>query len=90
MRIRDEKNLDPGQKIRIRDLGSGIEKGRIRNNHPGSATLSSLNYFTDYETIKIYILLNLPEPAVCDKHQGDFATDVTVSKKGLGGGSRNS
>ncbi len=73
-------NADSGWK----KFRSGIKKSRIRDNHPGYATLSSLNYFTGYETIKNYIQLNLPEPAVWDKHQRDFATDVIASKKGLG------
>jgi hypothetical protein len=61
MRTRDPgwKKLGAGIKI---DPGSGMEKSRIRDNHPGSATLSSLNYFTGYETIKIYILLTFPNP----------------------------
>ncbi len=40
MRIRDGKNSDPGgEKIRIRD---GIIRIRVRDKHPGSATLASL------------------------------------------------
>jgi hypothetical protein len=35
MRIRDGNNLDPGWK----KVGSGMEKSRIRDKHPGSATL---------------------------------------------------
>jgi hypothetical protein len=36
MRIRDGKNSDP----RWKKFGSGMEKIRIRDKHPGSATLN--------------------------------------------------
>jgi hypothetical protein len=42
MRIRDGNNSDPGSGMRDgnkSDPGSGMEKSRIRDKHPGSATL---------------------------------------------------
>jgi hypothetical protein len=53
MRIRDGK-------IRIWDLGSGMEKSQIRDKHPGSATLfrvigSQFSLFANFVTPWIYM-----------------------------------